>query len=254
MKTIEDFKNLFPGGTGLWIGSGPSSGELQHKHHEWFDRYDFVVVANGAFQGFEFRPLHTKPKWFWICIESSGFKCDWFWEVPRSFIQIVHHLNFEFANKGKRAKFMDGIMIPANRNKHGDAFNPREYDLGLHSGPVDEHGIARGTVTLQVMHLAAFMGAKHLDMIGCEFCAVNGVWHFYENTGEALARYSGASQKLLRRIKMKDGKVWLTHEHFIGSAPYIDEIYEKKFIPAGMTCTRFCGGLLKKIPEKELPK
>jgi len=258
-RTIEEMQNLFHGGRGLWIGSGPSSGKLLQKPPRWFSRYDFVVVANGAHVRFESLAAASKPGWIWICIESTGCRFDWFYTVNRVAypIQLAHHRNWEFANPEKAAAFMDGIMIPVNRNKHGEKFEPREYDLGFHSGPVQKSGVAAGTVTMQVMHLAAYMGASHLDMAGVEFCAVNDEWHFYEDLHSSLERYresaTGKYSKHIMRVEL-DGNEWWTHSHFLESPPYIDYAYKRFIEPCGMTCARFCSSLIKEIPKVEMPE
>ena len=256
---VDELQRLFPGSRGLWIGSGASSGKLLQKNKRWFSRYDFVVVSNGAHESFEWLAGNSAPAWIWICIESTGCRFPWFYRVNKAAypIQLAHHRNWELANQKKVAKFMDKLMIKVNRNKHGEKFVPREYDLGFHSGPVQKSNVAAGTVTLQVMHLAAYMGAAHLDMCGVEFCAVNDEWHFYEDLHSSLDRYKKEHTDELSehvvRVEL-DGKWWWTHTHFLESPPYIDYVYRKFIEPAGMTCARFCSSLIKEIPKVAMPK
>ena len=113
------------------------------------------------------------------------------------------------------------------------AYNEGEdlSQIGLGLVYVEKHGVIRGTVTAQAVHLAKVMGAHTVHLYGVELYFPDGQQHFYDgqvytegNTPESLTLY---------------GDKWST-PYFMESAGAIRKVAEA----AGVQMVDHSGGLL----------
>lgn len=158
MRTLESFKDCHKGET-LWVlGSG---GSLDHLSPSFFDDkicvgVNFVGKAFGLANYFTFSHYHSdslemaeSSRFVFTPKKQHGDKEEWSGELPANV-----------------------VLFNTNSGSPGHSFNPFGKDNpkdGLMIGNSSIHG---------AIHLAAYMGAKHIVLVGADCGKIDGADRF----------------------------------------------------------------------------
>jgi hypothetical protein len=266
--TIFDLKGLFAGQPNcLIVGGGPSGKDWEKQ----CDSKTFVIACNGAIQ-----KLHKRANMF-ICTEVTGYRLGWIkTQLNDSAIRVFHKIStnrkgvppaipivrsYHMAGFNPREYVNSRPIIEDQWNskynwytclgrnpKHGVDFNTR-IEAGLIKGPVTMlspeldpmRRQATGTVVLQALHLACYMGFIETRTIGADFSLHKG--HHWFTDEPSLTYTKGATK-------------WSPDDNFItvNGLPTVwffamgAAICAKKrldFLKAGMTWRDMSDGLLQ---------
>ena len=140
------------------------------------DEYDIVISCNGAIQ------VYADVSDYWLCMENFAPEFDMpGFDLPIKGLKVV---SFKIWNRFLDKK--DILCVTRTRPPEGGVWNPLVYEWGLQNGPVminrKKHlKVAQpvGTVALQALHWAAFIGATRIKTIGMDLCFRDGVQHGY---------------------------------------------------------------------------
>ncbi len=264
-------------GRGLWIGSGPSGKmALEGSAADYDAHYDFVIVPNkGYVPVTALAGACGRTKWYSLQVEATIVRFDWFWDIPTPpFTLILEHNNlvhlaresYPMPDRPRCSNLFNAYLVC--RSWYPDAkhpgplkpayFDPRRYFTRdaiygdniprlLKGPPDDEINHSRGTNLLQSIHLAGLLGARRLDIIGCELCFPQGQRHYFETNDEQ----EPIDPDYITEVEI-DGERAQTHRHFSTSAEYIENIVPLLRPHALDVVKCFDGGLLRNIPTGEL--
>jgi hypothetical protein len=246
-KGIEGFKNKHSGSSCLIIGNGPSTKELIKIKAFLKSTFDVIIGVNQAHQSFD------KQMDYHMVLERRPFKIteslrtgDYDTDMPRI---IDRH-------EDAVVLFPQGYnyYTTLRADKQVDDIREIKPDKGLMFSC--GKGIPIGTVVLQALHFACFIGCTDIFLIGTEFCwKDNFNDHFYGNLGY---RDKHDHKKILLHNSDPFNTVMVgdmeTTDDFIHTAKYIDRVIEELCRPAGIEVFIMCDSLITKAKKYDLDK
>lgn len=236
----------------LLVGGGPSGAAWE----DYCDCDTPLMVCNSAII-----PTADRAD-FMVCTESSGWRLPW----TRTKTNATKFLSY------KAMAHLAGVEgVPVERSWHLAGFDPREYfnnrkvpdkvwnsdsmnlykkhkswvgmdsksrrEWGLIKGPLCyPFNMSIGTVLLNALHLLAYMGARHVTILGFEL-------HMGEGQHWAEPEFEYVSSKWAPKECFINVNGMPTMWHFAMSAAYVNQL-KRVFKEAGMTWTDKSGGLL----------
>lgn len=248
---IAKYKDYLCGRPVLFIGNGPSA----EKWHDYWTDETFVIAANGA--------IEWTKMWadMFLCTEATGHMLPWYYTpVRHGALRVVSGCNMSAAPDDQPAIAVErgwwcwgwkprvyfdndehdraGSLYQLRNSSWGYDYSSRKC-WGLLKGPICYPGnMSIGTVLVNGLHLAAYMGATEINSVGFDLCMEKGHhWH------EPKFRY-GTSKWVRKECYMRvNGKptIW----HFALSAAYALDFVKPQLAAAGCYWEDHSDGLLQ---------